>query len=109
LYFPNIALLSGIAWDHINVFPTFDIYVEQFKIFLDCIQPVGSLVYCENDIEVKKLSESHIGDYSKVPYREHEYVIENGVTSLITPNGKVELEIFGRHNLQNLNGAFHVC
>jgi len=109
LYFPNIALLSGIAWDHINVFPTFDIYVEQFKIFLDCIQPAGSLVYCENDAEVKKLSESHNGDYNKVPYREHEYVIENGVTSLITSNGKVELQIFGRHNLQNLNGAFHVC
>ncbi len=109
LYFPNIALLSGIAWDHINVFPTFDIYVEQFKIFLDCIQPGGSLVYCENDAEVKKLSESHNGDHNKVPYREHEYVIENGVTSLIIPNGKVELQIFGRHNLQNLNGAFHVC
>ena len=109
LYFPNIALLSGIAWDHINVFPTFDIYVEQFKLFLDCIQPGGSLVYCENDNEVKKLSEAHVGDYKKVPYREHEYVIENGVTSLITPKGKVELQIFGRHNLQNLNGAYHVC
>lgn len=109
LYMPNIALLSGIAWDHINVFPTFDMYVDQFRIFLDCIQPKGALVYCEKDAEVKKLAESHRGDYSSIGYAEHPHVIENGVTYLLTDGGKVELQIFGNHNLQNLNGALHVC
>jgi UDP-N-acetylmuramate: L-alanyl-gamma-D-glutamyl-meso-diaminopimelate ligase len=109
LYMPNIALISGIAWDHINVFPTFDIYVEQFRIFLDCIQPQGTLVYCEKDSEVKKLAESHHGEYTSIGYAEHPHVIENGVTYLLTEEGRVELQIFGNHNLQNLNGALQVC
>ncbi|MFZ4785616.1 MAG: UDP-N-acetylmuramate--L-alanine ligase [Flavobacteriales bacterium] len=109
LYMPNIALISGIAWDHINVFPTFDIYVEQFRIFLDCIQPQGTLVYCEKDSEVKKLAEAHRGEYTSIGYAEHPHVIENGVTYLLTEEGRVELQIFGNHNLQNLNGALQVC
>lgn len=109
LYHPNIALLSGIAWDHINVFPTFENYVEQFKIFLDKIESGGSLVYCEADGEVKKLSENHIGDFKKIPYNTHAHEVVNGITYLITDKGKIPLKIFGNHNLQNLNGAKYVC
>ncbi len=109
LYNPNIALLTGIAWDHINVFPTFDVYVEQFKIFLDKIEKGGTLVYCEADTEVKKLSESHAGLFSKIPYNTHPHEVVNGITYLITEKGKIPLKIFGNHNLQNLNGARLVC
>lgn len=109
LYHPDIALLSGIAWDHINVFPTFENYVEQFKIFLDKIPTNGALVYCEADEEVKKLAENHPGDFEKIAYKTHPHVIENGVSILETANEKVPLEIFGDHNLQNLNGARLVC
>jgi len=109
LYNPNIALLSGIAWDHINVFPTFENYVEQFKIFLDKIQPGGALVYCEADCEVKKLAELHHGDYTKHSYSTHPHYIENGYTFLETSSGDVAIKVFGQHNLQNLNGARLVC
>lgn len=109
LYNPNIALLTGIAWDHINVFPTFDNYVEQFNIFLDKIENGGTLVYCESDYEVKKLSENHSGNFSKIPYNTHPHEVIDGITYLITSKGKVPLKIFGNHNLQNLNGARLVC
>lgn len=109
LYHPNIALLTGIAWDHINVFPTFENYVDQFRIFLDKIEPAGTLIYCNDDPEVKKLSEAHAGDFTKVAYTVHPHEVSNGVTSLNTPQGPVPLIIFGSHNLQNLQGALEVC
>ena len=82
LYKPDIALISGIAWDHINVFPTFDNYVEQFRIFVDLIEPNGSLIYCELDSEVKKVGEKAKPDIKRVPYGIPSYTIENGVTTL---------------------------
>jgi len=109
LYHPNIALLTGIAWDHINVFPTFENYVDQFRIFLDKIIPGGVLVYCEADEEVRTLAETHPGEFRTQAYNTHAHSVENGVTSLITDKGKVPLKIFGDHNLQNLQGAFYVC
>jgi UDP-N-acetylmuramate: L-alanyl-gamma-D-glutamyl-meso-diaminopimelate ligase len=109
LYHPNIALLTGIAWDHINVFPTFENYVDQFRIFIDMIVPAGTLIYCNDDPEVKKLSEAHAGDFTKVAYTVHPHEVANGITSLITPQGPVPLIIFGSHNLQNLQGALEVC
>jgi UDP-N-acetylmuramate: L-alanyl-gamma-D-glutamyl-meso-diaminopimelate ligase len=109
LYYPNIALLTGIAWDHINVFPTFESYVEQFRIFLDKITERGALIYCKSDDEVKKLAETHRGDFRRIPYDIHPYELSNGVTSLITSSGLVPLKIFGDHNLENLMGAYHVC
>jgi len=109
LYHPNIALLTGIAWDHINVFPTFENYVDQFRIFLDKIEPAGTLIYCNDDPEVKKLSEAHAGNFTKVAYTVHPHEVANGITSLITPQGPVPLIIFGSHNLQNLQGALEVC
>jgi UDP-N-acetylmuramate: L-alanyl-gamma-D-glutamyl-meso-diaminopimelate ligase len=110
LYKPNVAILSGIAWDHINVFPTFDNYVEQFRIFVDLIEPQGSLVYCELDPEVKKVCEHARADIKKFPYGVPANIINDGVTVLTdTSSGNTELEIFGDHNLMNLNGARIVC
>ena len=110
LYHPNIALLSGIAWDHINVFPTFENYIEQFRIFIDKIEPNGTIVYCELDENVKKVSEQARTDIKQLPYATHAHRIEKGVSILKDKNGKEHpLEIFGEHNLQNLNGALLVC
>lgn len=109
LYHPNIALLTGIAWDHINVFPTYENYVQQFEIFLDMITPGGALVYCSADSEVKRISEQHQGGWKKIPYAVHPHSVRDGVTFLNTPSGEVPLIIFGEHNLQNLQGAFEVC
>ena len=109
LYHPNIALLTGIAWDHINVFPTYENYVQQFEIFLDMITPGGALVYCSADSEVKRISEQHQGEWKKIPYAVHTHSVRDGVTFLNTPSGEVPLIIFGEHNLQNLQGAFEVC
>jgi len=109
LYKPNIALLSGIAWDHINVFPTFDNYVEQFSIFVDSITNGGAMVYNEEDVEVKKVVEESTSHIKRYPYKTPEYTIENGTTFLDTSDGKLPLEIFGKHNLQNLAGAKWIC
>jgi UDP-N-acetylmuramate: L-alanyl-gamma-D-glutamyl-meso-diaminopimelate ligase len=110
LYKPNVAILSGIAWDHINVFPTFENYVEQFKFFVDLIEPNGSLVYCELDPEVKKVCEAARSDIKKFPYSIPEHNVNNGITTLahlLSP--ATELQVFGDHNLMNLNGARMVC
>lgn len=110
LYRPDVALLSGIAWDHINVFPTFDIYVEQFVKFIELIEEKGSLVYCEKDDVLKKTAEnSGKPGLHKFPYGIPEHVIENGITSILDDGKKVPLKIFGDHNLMNLNGARIVC
>lgn len=109
LYKPNIAILSGIAWDHINVFPTFENYVHQFKIFVDLIESNGSLVYCALDEEVKNVCESARNDIKKFPYAIPEHKIENGVTIINTLSRAISLNIFGEHNLMNLNGARLVC
>jgi len=109
LYQPHIAVLTGIAWDHINVFPTFDNYVEQFKIFLDKIEDGGTLIYCELDEKVKKLSESHNGKFKKKGYSIHPSRVKDGITLLETKEGDVPIKVFGNHNLQNLKAAFLVC
>jgi len=109
LYRPHIALISGIAWDHINVFPSFENYVEQFRIFRDCIMQNGTLVYCEEDEEVKKVASGLREDVSGIPYSVHPHEIRNGQTVLITTAGEVAVKIFGAHNLQNISGALEVC
>jgi UDP-N-acetylmuramate: L-alanyl-gamma-D-glutamyl-meso-diaminopimelate ligase len=109
LYKPNIALLSGIAWDHINVFPTFENYVEQFEIFVGLIEDGGTLVYCEADPEVKKVSEAAKGAIDKIPYDLPEHEIEEGITYLIDEGKRVPLLVFGAHNLLNINGARLIC
>jgi len=109
LYQANIALLSGIAWDHINVFQTFDNYVDQFRIFIETIVPGGILIYNEEDPEIKKLVEETKHPIKKYPYATPDYHIENGKVLLNTDEGEIALEVFGRHNLQNLAGAKLIC
>jgi len=109
LYKPHIALISGIAWDHINVFPTFDNYLEQFKIFADSILPKGTIIYNSDDKNVKKIVEESTNDLTKIGYQTPKYSIKKGVTYLKTPNGEVPLAVFGEHNLQNLAGAKLIC
>jgi UDP-N-acetylmuramate: L-alanyl-gamma-D-glutamyl-meso-diaminopimelate ligase len=109
LYKPNIALISGIAWDHINVFPTFENYIEQFDIFLNQIVEGGAVIYCMDDINVKKVCESNKNNIHKIPYSLPPYVIENDITEIIYNNSNYPLQIFGKHNLLNLNGARLVC
>ncbi|BAO74796.1 UDP-N-acetylmuramate--L-alanine ligase [Winogradskyella sp. PG-2] len=109
LYKPNIALLSGIAWDHINVFPTYDNYVEQFSIFVDSIVTGGSINYNEEDLEVKRVVEASENQIRKIAYQTPEYTVENGETLLETPEGPMPIEVFGAHNLNNLAGAKWIC
>ena len=109
LYKPNIALLSGIAWDHINVFPTFENYVEQFSIFTDSLVNGGIMVYNETDSIVKEVVENSTNSIKKYPYAVPEHFIENGITYLQTSEGDLPLEIFGNHNLENLAGAKWIC
>ncbi|WP_282112830.1 UDP-N-acetylmuramate--L-alanine ligase [Maribacter stanieri] len=109
LYQPNIALLSGIAWDHINVFPTFENYVEQFKIFVDSIVNGGSITYNIEDEVVKEVVEASENAIRKLPYTTPEYTVEDGETLLETNEGPMPIEVFGKHNLSNLAGAKWIC
>ncbi|MCO6499822.1 MAG: peptidoglycan synthetase [Vicingus serpentipes] len=110
LYHPNIALISGIAWDHINVFPTFENYVEQFATFITLIEKNGVLIYCKADPEVNKIALTTPNpDIDRIGYQTPENTINNGVTSLLVEGNEIPLEIFGDHNLQNLNGARLIC
>ena len=102
LYKPDIAVLSGIAWDHINVFPTFELYIEQFRIFKNMVRE--TLIYCSEDKELSKLSKEKT-NCKLIPYTTPEHKIINGVTSV----EGTELQIFGDHNLQNINAAKIVC
>ena len=110
LYKPNIAVLSGIAWDHINVFPTFENYIEQFKIFINLIEPNGNLIYCSNDKVLEEVcSSSSNTNISKWPYSIPNHEIINGLTYLIDNDIKYPLQIFGDHNLMNLTAARLAC
>ena len=109
LYKPNIALLSGIAWDHINVFPTFENYLEQFKIFVDSIVKGGILVYNEEDEAIIKMVEETTNTIRKHPYSTPTFKVQDEITMLETPEGDMPIEIFGKHNLSNLAGAKWIC
>jgi UDP-N-acetylmuramate: L-alanyl-gamma-D-glutamyl-meso-diaminopimelate ligase len=109
LYQPNIALLSGIAWDHINVFPTFENYVEQFEIFVNQITKGGILVYNDEDEMVKKVAEESTNTIRRIPYTTANYTVEDGTTLLETPEGPMPIEVFGAHNLNNLAGSKWIC
>ncbi len=109
LYQPNIALISGIAWDHINVFPTFENYKEQFIKFGESIVNGGALVYNSMDENVLDVVEKIEKPLKKFPYQLPEYTIEDGITYLSTEEGPIPLEVFGEHNLMNLEGAKEIC
>lgn len=109
LYHPHIALLSGIAWDHINVFPSFENYVEQFRIFADRIEKNGSLIWYEGDDHLREIAATLRPDIAATAYREQEAVVDDGVTYLKYGNRNIRLQVFGGHNLQNIAGAKLVC
>ena len=109
LYHPNIALISGIAWDHINVFPTYENYVEQFEVFIQKITNGGILVYNDDDSEVKRVAEAATNPIRKLAYHTPNYSVEDGTTLLETPEGAMPIEVFGAHNLNNLAGAKWIC
>ncbi len=105
-YKPHVAVLSGIAWDHINVFPTFENYVDQFRIFKDDI--IECLIYCEEDEHLKSLVNEGVSCRLK-GYETYPHRIDDGVTYCKGINEEVTLAVFGDHNLQNLNAARLVC
>jgi UDP-N-acetylmuramate: L-alanyl-gamma-D-glutamyl-meso-diaminopimelate ligase len=108
--FPHIAVLTGIAWDHINVFPTFDFYLEQFTIFIDKIERGGHLIYNETDETLKKLVEQHKrDDIHYHPYQVPTHTITNGITTVSFEGAETELKVFGEHNLLNMQAAWLVC
>lgn len=108
LYNPNVAIISGIAWDHVNVFPTFENYVEQFEIFAKMVPQNGKYIYCSDDPVLAEMS-SKVTHTEKIPYSYHPYEIKNGITFLKTSLGEFPLQIFGKHNLTNINAAKHAC
>ena len=104
-YHHHIGLVSGVAWDHINVFPTIDEYVKQFDLFADATPKAGSLIYCEEDDLATVICGKQRADVISIPYQEHPSIIENEQTFLETDNGPVRVLVFGRHNMQNFSGA----
>ena len=109
LYRPHVGLISGISWDHINVFPTFDNYVEQFRMFVSLAEPEGTLIYCQEDKEVVGVVNDSDDKLNFIPYGIPAHENREGVTFLKTDSGDVSLKVFGRHNLMNLEGARNVC
>lgn len=108
--FPNIAVLTGIAWDHINVFPTFDFYLEQFRIFIGMIEANGLLIYNENDKILKGLvNDKNLEGIRKEGYRIPTHEVEKGMTRILLEGKWKNLSVFGNHNLMNIQAAWLVC
>lgn len=108
-YQHHICSISGIAWDHVNVFPTFDHYVEQFEKLCQATPRSGTIIYNEEDKLVKKIAKATEGDLVKFSYKTPSFKIKNGITTVRIGDLKVELEIFGEHNLSNLACAHTIC
>jgi len=108
-YFPHIALLTGIAWDHINVFPTFEGYVDQFRIFANMIEKGGSLIYFNGDEYLNQIASEISAQINILPYTTHPNLVEGNHTQLVFGGKNIPLQIFGDHNLQNTAGAKLVC
>ena len=110
LYKPHVAIVTGIEWDHINVFPTFEIYKDQFAQFVNLIEPGGRLIYCNDDAEVRDVAlKSTRTDIAKQPYDVPPHEVVEGITYLNTAHGRVPLRVFGNHNLLNLTAARYAC
>ncbi len=109
LYMPDIAILNGIAWDHMNVFPTFENYIEQFRIFADKISENGSLIYFDGDPESKKIALAARKDIKKIPFKVHGYFQNKTGFYAATINQVIPLMVFGEHNMQNLSAARDAC
>lgn len=107
LYHANIGVISGIAWDHINVFPTFGDYISQFNKFIETITPGGKLIYCENDLELRNIVVNSKANIEQIPYGIPNHEVIDGVTYILPQRSP--LKVFGDHNLMNLNAARLVC
>lgn len=108
-YKPHVALLTGIAWDHINVFPTWEGYVSQFAQFAQTIEPQGKLIYYAADPELQRIAQGVRPDIEALPYEGFEYSAEGENTYIIYEGQKYPVGVFGRHNMQNLHGAMLAC
>jgi UDP-N-acetylmuramate: L-alanyl-gamma-D-glutamyl-meso-diaminopimelate ligase len=108
--FPHIAVLTGIAWDHINVFPTFDFYLEQFSLFIGMIEDGGLLIYNEKDKVLNELVLKENGNQiRKMGYGVPAHEVAGGKTRIFLENKWKELSVFGDHNLMNIQAAWAVC
>ncbi len=108
--FPHVAILTGIAWDHINVFPTFEFYLEQFVIFINKIEAGGVLIYNETDEVLNKLVLSNKRDNIRyIPYKVPAHQITNGQTNITLDGAEGPLSVFGDHNLLNMQAAYYAC
>ena len=94
-YHPHVAILTGIAWDHINVFPTFDGYVDTFRKFVDGIEENGTFIYYKHDSNLCEIASQARTDIQQFPYEAYQ--------------GNVRMRIFGRHNMENLQAAALAC
>ena len=109
-YQPHVALISGIAWDHFNVFPTWESYVKQFELLADSIPKAGAIIFDQTDDMLDVIGQKERADVVSIPYQAHPYKIENGKTLLITAEqGEVPVLVFGEHNMKNISGARAVC
>lgn len=108
-YKPHVAILTGIAWDHINVFPSFDNYVDQFKIFVQSIIPGGKLFWFEEDKNLKQISNANT-KISQSPYNTYKYIIDEKSNICVKYEGQTyKMNVFGDHNMQNINAARLAC
>ena len=109
VYQANVGLISGIAWDHVNVFPTFEGYVDQFRIFAEGIEAGGSLIYSEEDKTLKDMVASCNLKVEAIGYSAHPHSRTADGLVLDTAYGHIPVRVFGRHNMQNIAGAKEVC
>ena len=108
-YKPHIAVITGISWDHINVFPTFKNYADQFRQFIELMEVQGRLIYFDGDEALNDMTEKLRRDIVAFPYNTPAYEVRDGVTYLKTKRGEVALQIFGEHNMQNIEAARLAC
>jgi UDP-N-acetylmuramate: L-alanyl-gamma-D-glutamyl-meso-diaminopimelate ligase len=108
-YKPQVTVISGIAWDHINVFPTFENYLSQFEQYIKSLPQNAKLIYYQGDEQLKELTDSARADIDKIPYLAHDSEIVAEKTNLKTNGGLKPVHVFGEHNLQNLNAALLLC
>ncbi len=108
-YKPHITIITGIAWDHINVFPTFENYVDQFRKYIGMIEEEGTLIYYQGDKELDKIVNETDHNIRKTAYDAADYEVIDNQTILHDGDQRIPLKIFGPHNLQNLEAARLVC
>jgi len=105
-YKPHIAILTGIAWDHINVFPVFEQYLQQFKLFMESIVDGGQLIYYRHDLNIQNLVKDMVRPIDLIPYEYFPYYVENGQLNIELNKKTQSIKVFGQHNLENMQAAY---